>query len=135
MDGGEPGRIEIALALPLCDERVLVVRRAAGSHLAGFWEFPGGKIESGEQPQRAAARELREETGLVAAELEPLGLFVHDYPDRTLRFHVFLARDSAGELRVDGEREWRWVGLSELLELELPDANVPIVRALRWRIR
>jgi 8-oxo-dGTP diphosphatase len=135
LDGGEPGTVEIALALPLRDQRVLVVRRAAGSHLAGFWEFPGGKIECGEQPSQAAARELCEETGLVAAELEPLGLFVHEYPDRTLRFHAFLALDSAGELRVDGEREWKWAGLSELLELELPDANVPIVRALRWRIR
>jgi len=135
LDGSEPGTVEIALALPLRDRRVLVVRRAPESHLAGLWEFPGGKIETGEQPARAAARELREETGLVATELEPLGLFVYEYPDRPLRFHAFLARDPAGELRVDGEREWTWAGLSELLELELPDANTQIVRALRWRIR
>ncbi len=112
---------------------MLVARRGAGTHLAGSWEFPGGKIEAQEPPAQAARRELREETGLVAGELEPVGVFVHDDPERSLRFHVFVAREPAGEVRIDG-REWGWMSRAELAALEMPEANGPIVRALMERI-
>ena len=61
-------------------------------------------------------------------------MFVHEYPDRALRFHVFLVREPDGEVRMDRPREWAWKSLAELGELEMPPANAPIVRALRWRI-
>jgi len=126
---------DVALALPLrADGRLLVARRAPGVHLGGLWEFPGGKVDPGELPVDAARRELREETALVAAQLEPLGLFIHDYPDRRLRYHVFLARDAGGTMRIEGEREHGWKSLEELGELEMPAANAMILRALRWRI-
>ena len=129
-----PGRVDVALAIPVRDGRLLVARRGAGLHLAGAWEFPGGKVEAGERPAEAARRELLEETGLAAAELEPLGLFVHDYAEMPLRFHVFLARDPQGEPRLDGAREHAWKTLAELRELQMPDANRQMIRALRWRL-
>ncbi len=110
----------------------LVARRAAGTHLEGYWEFPGGKLEQDEQPSDAARRELSEETGLVAGELEPLLVLVHEYPDRSLRFHVFVAREPDGKLV--SEREWVWKSLSELHALSMPPANEQILRALKWRI-
>ena len=129
-----PGRIDVALAIPLRDRRFLVARRRPGLHLAGYWEFPGGKIEHGESPAEAAGRELREEIGLVAASLEPLVVVVHDYADKPLRFHVFLADTPSGEPRMDTEREWAWKSLIELQGLEMPEANRQMVRALRWRV-
>jgi len=123
-------RIDIALAIPVRESRVLVGLRPRGGHLAGFWEFPGGRVEPGEEPSRAARRELAEETGMTAADLEPLVLVVHDYADRPLRFHVFLARDPAGRPRG----EWVWKTPAELRELEMPEANRPMLRALRWRL-
>ena len=129
-----PGRIDIALAVPLREDKLFVARRGSGAHLEGFWEFPGGKIEAGENPAATARRELREETGLEAAALEPLVVVVHDYSDRPLRFHVFLARDPDGEVRIDGTREWAWLPLDEVERLELPPANRPMLRALRWRL-
>ena len=112
---------------------VLVARRAEHQHLAGAWEFPGGKIEQGEDPAVAALRELREETGLTAASAEPLLIFVHDYPDRRLRFHAFVVNDAAGEVATDRDRAFSWVPPSTLSELEMPEANRAILRALRWR--
>ena len=114
---------------------VLVAKRVGDAHLGGAWEFPGGKIEDGEEPDAAALRELREETGLVADAAEPLLVFVHDYPDRRLRFHAYLVRDTVGEVRTDGDRPWAWVAPSTLDALAMPDANRAIVRALRWRLR
>jgi 8-oxo-dGTP diphosphatase len=128
-----PGRIDVALVVACRDGRFLVARRPGDVHLAGFWEFPGGKIEAGEEPAEAARRELDEETGLFAPSLEPLVVVVHDYVDRPLRFHVFLAREPRGEVRMDEEREWSWKSRDELEQLEMPEANRQMVRALRWR--
>ena len=127
-----PGRIDVALAIPIRDGKLLVAQRRQGVHLAGYWEFPGGKIGYGEDPVGAAARELIEETGLRARELEPLILLVHDYADRPLRFHVFLAREPDGELSGD-EPRWVWKTLPELEELRMPEANRQMLRALRSR--
>jgi mutator protein MutT len=126
--------VEVALALPLRERRILVARRAPDSHLGGFWEFPGGKIEPGEEPAEAALRELAEETGLSAAVVEPLVLVDHAYDGRPFRFHAFLARDPGGEVRIDPAAEWAWMELPELARLEMPPANGPILRALQWRI-
>ncbi len=127
--------LEVALALPLRDGRLLVARRGPGSHLAGVWEFPGGKIAGDEAPPEAARRELREETGLVAAEVEPLLVFVHEYPEHSVRLHVFLAREPQGQVMLDGPRAWAWKTRAELAALEMPAANAQILRALSWRLR
>ena len=128
-----PGRIDVALAIPLRAGRYLVARRAVEQHLGGTWEFPGGKVEAGEDPAAAAVRELAEETGLVAGIIEPLAVLVHDYRELPLRLHAFLAREPAGEPRLDGDREWAWKSYEELLALDMPAANAPLLKALGWR--
>jgi 8-oxo-dGTP diphosphatase len=129
-----PGRIDIALAVACRDRRILVARRPTDVHLAGAWEFPGGKIEPGEDPAAAARRELEEETGLIASSLEPLVVIVHDYADRPLRLHVFLVREPRGEVRLDEPREWAWKTREQLDGLDMPEANRQMLRALRWRL-
>jgi 8-oxo-dGTP diphosphatase len=122
--------IEVALVVPVVDERVLVACRPAGSHLEGLWEFPGGKITEGEEPSAGARRELLEETGLVADTLEPLLVVVHEYVEYPVRLHVFLARSTSGE----APPRWVWKTLAEIGELPMPPANERILTALCWRL-
>ncbi len=110
-----------------------MAERGAAAHLGGLWEFPGGKIEPGEEPQSAALRELKEETGLEGATAEPLVVLVHSYPDRTVRLHAYLIREPAGQVHVDGGRRWAWRPPAELASLPMPEANAAILRALTWR--
>ncbi len=128
--GREAARVEVAIAVVARGGRILVVRRGEASHLPGVWEFPGGKILEGETPEDAAVRELREETGLEATRLDPLAVVTFDYPDRAVRLHAFVIRDAKGEVRIEGDREWSWLGRGDLEKLEMPEANCPILRAL-----
>jgi mutator protein MutT len=122
--------LEVALAIPQRAGRVLVARRAEQVPMAGYWEFPGGKLLPGEAPADAARRELREETGLEAEGVEPLAGFVHDYPERAIRFHVFLAREPRGAVRTERPTEWAWKRPCELAALAMPPANARIIETL-----
>ena len=79
--------------------RILVNQRRPGTHLAGLWEFPGGKRNAGEGRQAALARELHEELGIEVVTAEPLLTLRHDYPDRRVHLDVWSVLEYAGEHR------------------------------------
>ncbi len=111
--------------------RVLIAQRPPGKHLAGGWEFPGGKLEPGEERLAGLARELSEEIGIVIGPARPLIRVRHQYPSREVLLDVWVVRDYSGEPRGLDNQALRWCTQDKLPEAQLLPADEPIVAALR----
>lgn len=113
--------------------RVLLTQRKKGSHLAGAWEFPGGKVEAGEDPRDALVRELREEIGIEVTVDDPLEVTLHAYPEKSvlLLFFAVTRRDGSPEPQAIDVAAVMWAGRNELDETLFPPADVPILGKVR----
>jgi 8-oxo-dGTP diphosphatase len=129
---GETVVLVVACALVDVDGRVLIARRPEGKAMAGLWEFPGGKVEPGERPERALIRELREELGIDVAEacLAPLTFASHGYPDFHLLMPLYACRRWKGEIRPAEGQETAWVKPNRLRDYPMPPADVPLIAHL-----
>lgn len=111
--------------------RVLLVRRGPGERLAGYWEFPGGKIRPGETPQACLERELAEELGLSAEAGEVLAVSEHRYEHATIRLIAMRARVGGGDPELTCHDRAEWVAPGDLERYPLAPADVPIAARLR----
>jgi 8-oxo-dGTP diphosphatase len=113
--------------------RVLLTQRKAGTHLAGAWEFPGGKVKSGEDPKDALARELTEELGIDVTVHEILEVTFHRYPERAvlLLFYRASRRPSSPDPRALDTAGFRWARSAELDDSSFPPADLAILQRVR----
>ena len=130
---GKPIVLVAAAALIDADNRVLLARRPEGKRMAGLWEFPGGKLEPGETPEAALARELREELGIEIARscLAPIGFASHGYDDFHLLMPLFICRRWTGTLTPREGQTLEWVEAARLATYAMPEADKPLVPILR----
>ena len=121
--------IIVVAAVIEANHRFLVTRRQPGVHLAGLWEFPGGKIDPDEPHADALRRELKEELDVDVAVGEPLYTTVHAYDDRTVELHFYRCA-LKGEPRPLMGQEMRWVPRDELGQLGFPPADAELIEML-----
>jgi 8-oxo-dGTP diphosphatase len=121
-----------ACALVDADGRVLLAQRPQGKPMAGLWEFPGGKVETGERPEETLIRELEEELGIVVREpcLAPLTFASHAYPDFHLLMPLYVCRRWEGAVTPREGQTLAWVRPNKLRDYEMPPADVPLVSHL-----
>jgi len=123
--------IEVAAGLVYREGRYLIARRNPGVHLAGFWEFPGGKREPGETLEECLRRELFEELGIRIDVPVPFQTVRHEYAEKTVELHFFRCRIEAGHATAIDCAEIRWVWPHELGDFEFPPADRPVIEAIR----
>ena len=122
----------LVVAAALYDDagRVLIAQRPAGRHMAGRWEFPGGKVAAGEAERAALGRELNEELGLTVSAARPLMRLTHAYDDREVELSLWIIERYAGVPRpLDGQR-LKWVLPRDLGGEDILEADRPFIEAL-----
>ena len=124
-----PERIVVVAAVIEWDGRFLVARRLSGTHLAGFWEFPGGKVHDGETHDEALRREISEELDAGIANTRLIFHTAHTYPERVVELH-FYRGDLTGEPRAMLGQELRWITREEFAGLEFPPADAELIDGL-----
>ncbi len=122
-----------AVALIDADGRVLLAERPEGKHLAGMWEFPGGKVQPGETPEAALIRELDEELGISVHEscLAPFTFASHAYPEFHLLMPLYVCRKWQGIVTAREGQRLKWVRPPQLADYPMPPADKPLVAMLR----
>ncbi|RBO81995.1 8-oxo-dGTP diphosphatase MutT [Marinomonas aquiplantarum] len=122
--------VKVAVGLIMRNDQVFIALRDSTKHQGGLWEFPGGKVESGESVELALSRELEEECGIQVSACEHFETIAHDYGDKQVELVFYKVTEFSGEPHGKENQEVRWVSLSQLHEFAFPEANVPIVEAL-----
>ena len=126
-------QILVAAGVVLHAGRVLLTQRKEGTHLAGAWEFPGGKVEPDEDPREALARELAEELGIDAEVRDPVEITFHRYPAKSVLLLFFTAarRPGSPEPRALDVAAVRWAAIDELRDELFPPADVAVLAKVR----
>lgn len=122
--------LHVAVGLIIDGAKVFVTRRSANSHQGGKWEFPGGKVEAGEDTLAALKRELKEELDIEVQTAVPYFPVHYAYPDRKVFLDVWRITEYRGIPHGHEGQEARWVTLADLQQLEFPAADYPILRRL-----
>jgi 8-oxo-dGTP diphosphatase len=114
-------------------QRVLIAERPPGKHMAGRWEFPGGKVASGESEGDALVRELREELGVTVTACHPFMRLSHEYEDRVVELSMWVVESFTGEPVGLESQSLKWVEPAALGAEDILEADAPFVVALQER--
>lgn len=123
--------MNVAAAVILDRGKFLSAKRSAGKHLAGHWEFPGGKIEPGETPEQCLNRELKEEFTIESEIGEFVAESIFDYGDKRIRLLAYKVKHISGEFQLVDHDEIRWLPIEDLDSLKWAPADLPIIEALK----
>lgn len=121
--------IDVSCAIIINESRkILVTQRSSAMALPLKWEFPGGKVESGETSDESLRREIREELDLIIEITGRLNPNIHSYGNKTIRLFPFLCQVTSGTINLREHAACRWLNSTELLDLDWAEADIPIVK-------
>jgi 8-oxo-dGTP diphosphatase len=127
--------INVAAAVIERNTKILIAQRPEDSHMGLKWEFPGGKIEPGEDITGCLKREIKEELDLLIEVGEELTVVEHHYRDKTVILHCHWCRYLAGDAKTLDCHSFKWVSISEMKQYDFADADWPVVRLLTGDFR
>jgi len=119
--------IEVCCAIIVKEDKILATRRSPGMHLAGFWEFPGGKTETGETAEECIIREIREELNLDISIIHQLQPVEHHYPEKSILLIPFVCRITGGQIDLTDHSEYRWLAKKEISSIIWAPADIKVL--------
>ena len=124
--------VRVTCAVIRKDDRILVTQRGAAMKMPFKWEFPGGKLEKEESEEACIIREIREELNISIRITSRMETVIHDYGKFRIELIPFLAEHLSGEVVLREHAEYRWMQLSEMAALDWAEADIPVLRQLRY---
>ena len=123
--------IDVVAAVLIEKDKILIARKKPEKSLGGYWEFPGGKIEKGEEPPESLVRELKEEMDIDIAVKSYITDSIYDYGNIQVRLIGYTAEILSGEIKLVDHDEYEWVTLEEVAKYKLAPADIPLVEKLK----
>ena len=123
--------IDVTAAVICLEGKVLITQRGEGQHLAGSWEFPGGKLEDGETLEECLQREINEELSISISVGAHIITTTHEYGNKAIKLHAFHASLVSGELKLHDHSDAQWVSINELDTYKFAPADLPIIEHLK----
>ena len=120
--------LEVTAAIICKDGKFLICQRPKGKNCELLWEFPGGKIESGETVEACIVREIQEELGVTLRILQKFTDVIYEYPDKTVHLHFFLAEIASGELTCKEHNALAWITADEIGNFQFCPADDSMIR-------
>ncbi|WP_275298432.1 (deoxy)nucleoside triphosphate pyrophosphohydrolase [Clostridium sp. YIM B02555] len=124
--------IDVVAAILTKEDRILIAKRKEDKSQGGLWEFPGGKVEPGEEPEESLVRELKEEMEIEVAVKEHVADSIYDYGNIQVRLIAFKAEILSGDIILNDHSEYRWILISEMDNFIFAPADIPIVEKLKF---
>jgi 8-oxo-dGTP diphosphatase len=122
--------VDVTAAVICREGQIFVARRGPGRHMAGYWEFPGGKVEAGETREACLRRELAEELSIDVEIGRFIGESLYDYGEKTIRLLAYEVTWVGGEIRLKDHDQMAWYTRAELADIELAPADIPLLAYL-----
>ena len=120
--------IKVVAAILQNDDKILIARKKEGKPLAGFYEFPGGKVEEGENPEDSLVRELMEEMSIKVTVKDYVGKSIYDYGNgKVIELLGYTAEIIEGDIVLTDHDEYRWVTLEEVCNYNIAPADIPLI--------
>lgn len=121
-------RIKVTAGIIIDNDKVLITRRAPKESFAGGWEFPGGKLEAGEDPRECLARELIEELDIDVAVGDLCSRVDHDYDNISISLIAYYCTIVKGDIKISVHDRFKWIKIGDLLDYDLLPADIPIAK-------
>ncbi len=119
--------INVTCAIFIDGDKILATKRSDNMHLAGKWEFPGGKIEKDETTQECIIREIYEELGIVAKPIIRLIAVKHIYPEKSIQLIPFLCTIESGDISLREHAEYKWISKLKIHSLDWAEADKKLI--------
>lgn len=119
--------IEVTAAIIEKNDRILIARRKRGKEQAGYWEFPGGRIEKNETAENCLERELREELSVETEIVDFIGVSIYEYSDKTIKLIAFTVKIKSGELKIIDHDKFEWILVEDIANYKFSPADIPLI--------